>query len=111
MGNALYCRDFRSYPDLENLSAIAYSDKENETITREALMNRIAGLERKLKRVMREVNNIQKELTLAKAAARKRTQGARHVTERWEALARKVSAKWKGPQDAVAEIRWHREKP
>lgn len=74
-------------------------------------MDRIAGLERKLKRVMKDVNRIQKELILTKAASRKHNKKKRDATAAWETLARRVSSRWKGPHNAVAEIRWQREKP
>lgn len=74
-------------------------------------MDKITTLERKLKRVMRDVHQIQKELLFAKVRSRRRPTKNSTFTADWKDLGREVSAAWKGRPDAVEEIRWHREKP
>ena len=64
-------------------------------------------LDEKLNRIVRQINEIRKDVVILKLAGRPgRTQKS---TKAWKALAERVSSKWQGPS-AVEEIASQREK-
>ena len=64
-------------------------------------------LDEKLNRIVREINEIRKEVVVSRLAGKARGPGKR--TKAWKALAKKVSSRWQGPS-AVEEIASQREK-
>jgi len=64
-------------------------------------------LEKKLNRIVRQINEIRKDVVILKLAARPGRTPKR--TRAWKALAEKVSSRWQGPS-AVEEIASQREK-
>jgi hypothetical protein len=69
-----------------------------------------ALLEKRLKRIERDLSEIQKELLLRKLKQPRKRQSTKDPLKEWEALGKSISAKWKGRRDAVEEIRSQREK-
>jgi len=70
-------------------------------------MEQEMNLDEKLKRIVREVNEIRKEVIVLRFTHRAPEPGNRIKT--WRRLAEKVSSKWQGPS-ALEEIRSQREK-
>lgn len=64
-------------------------------------------LDEKLNRIVREINEIRKDVVVLKLA--QKPQHTQKRTKAWKALAQKVSSKWQGPS-AVEEIASQREK-
>ncbi len=64
-------------------------------------------LDKKLNRIVREINEIRKDVVILKLASK--PQHTKKRTKAWKALARKVSSRWQGPT-AVEEIASQREK-
>ena len=61
----------------------------------------------KLNRIVREINEIRKDVVVLKLA--RKPQHIQKRTKAWKALAKKVSSRWQGPS-AVEEIASQREK-
>ncbi len=67
-------------------------------------------LEKRLKKIEREVDIIRKELLLKRLQESRKGKSSDEALKNWIALGKRVSAKWKGRRDAVEEIRSQREK-
>ncbi len=72
-------------------------------------MESTRDIERKLKRISDEVEQIRKQVIRQKTERSKKNKNQLAAIKRWEKLGKRITARWKGPT-AVEEIRLQREK-